>query len=300
MAEQPRRILLVEDREADVALVNELFTSAGWGDLDITHVTHLSQALSAVEDVVFDAILLDLGVPDAHGLATVSQLKEAARSTPIVILSRNEDEELALQALQVGAQEYLLIGRPAGNELTRSIMYAIERQRLEDQLAYLAQYDHLTGLVNRALFRDRLAQAMSRSTRESKMLAVVFVDLDGFKEVNEAHGHELGDTLIRSASQRLRGCVRKTDTLARLGGDQFSVICEGIRSNDDAILVCQKVHDALEQPFYLEGTQVSIGASIGASLFPQDANDPERLLACADDAMYRAKRAGGNRFHLYA
>lgn len=300
MTEQPRKILLIEDRADDVALVKDLFTDAGWGDLDITHVTTLSQALEALDGGPFDAILLDLGVPDAHGLATVSQMREAARSTPIVILSRTEDEELALQALQVGAQEYLLIGRPGGNELTRSIMYAIERQRLEDQLAYLAQYDHLTGLVNRALFRDRLAQAMSRTTRESKMLAVVFVDLDGFKEVNDQHGHTLGDTLIRSASQRLRGCVRKTDTLARLGGDQFSVICEGIRNNDDAILVCQKVHDALGQPFFLEGEQVTVGASIGAALFPQDANDPERLLACADDAMYRAKRAGGDRYHLYA
>ena len=300
MADQPRKILLVEDRADDVAIVKQLFTDAGWGDLDITHVSMLGEALQAVEAGSFDAILLDLGVPDAHGLATVSQMKDAARSTPIVILSRSEDEDLALQALQVGAQEYLMIGRPAGNELTRSIMYAIERQRLEDQLAYLAQYDHLTGLVNRALFRDRLAQAMSRSTRESKMLAVVFVDLDGFKEVNDKHGHVIGDTLIRSASQRLRGCVRKTDTLARLGGDQFTVICEGIRTNDDAILVCQKVHDALGQPFFLEGHQVSIGASIGAALFPQDANDPERLLACADDAMYRAKRAGGDRYHLYA
>lgn len=300
MAEQPRTILLVEDRADDVTLVKELFSDAGWGDLDITHVTVLKEALAAVTEGNFDAILLDLAVPDAHGLGTVSQMRSAARGTPIVILAREEDEELALQALQVGAQGYLLVGRPAGNELTRSIMYAIQRQRLEDQLTYLSQYDHLTGLVNRALFRDRLAQAMSRSTRESKMLGVVFVDLDNFKEVNDQYGNPLGDILIRSASQRLRGCVRKTDTLARLGGDQFAVICEGIRSNDDAILVCQKVHDALSQPFFLEGNQVIIGASIGIALFPQDANDPERLLACADDAMYRAKRAGGGRFNLYA
>ena len=300
MADQPRKILLIEDSESDAALVRDLFADAGWESVDISHVTLLKNGLQAIADSEFDAILLDLGVSDAHGLGTVSQVHDAAHGTPIVILSRSEDDELALQALEVGAHEYLLITDPPGNLLRRSVMKAIERQRHEDQLNYLAQHDHLTGLVNRALFRDRLAQAMSRSTRESKMLAVVFVDLDGFKEVNETYGNELGDTLIRSASQRLRGCVRKTDTLARLGGDQFAIVCEGIRTNDDAILVSQKVHDALEQPFFLEGNQVSTGASIGTALFPQDANDPDRLLACADDAMYRAKRAGGNRYQLYA
>ena len=298
--DQPRKILLIEDNESDVALVKELFADAGWDGVAITHVTLLKDALQSVADASFDAILLDLGVPDGHGLGTVSQVRDAAHGTPLIILSRSVDDELALQALEVGAHEYLRITDPPGNQLTRSVTKAIERQRHEDQLNYLAQHDHLTGLVNRALFRDRLAQAMSRSTRESKMLAVVFVDLDDFKKVNDKYGNELGDTLIRSASQRLRGCVRKTDTLARLGGDQFAIVCEGIRSNDDCVLVCQKVHDALSQPFFLEGNQVATGASVGTALFPQDANDPERLIACADDAMYRAKRAGGDRYQLYA
>ena len=300
MAEQPRKVLLVEDRDSDAGHISQLFADAGWSEIDITHVSSLGAALEAIVETTFDVILLDLGVADAHGLGTVSHVRSAARSTPIVILARSEDEDLALQAQQVGAQEFLLMGEQSGNELTRSVMNAIQRQQQEDQLTYLSQYDHLTGLVNRALFRDRLAQAMSRSTRESKMLGVVFVDLDNFKEVNAEHGNAMGDILIRSASQRLRGCVRKTDTLARLGGDQFAVVCEGIRTNDDAILVCQKVHDALSQPFFLEGSQVIVGASIGIALFPQDANDPERLLACADDAMYRAKRAGGDRYNLYA
>ena len=300
MTEHPRKILLIEEDDEDAALVHGLLEESGWQELNVTRSAHLTEALDTIDNDNFDAILLDLSVPGAHGLATVTQVRDAARDTPIVILTASADEELALQALQVGAQEYLLKGEPAGNQLTRSIMNAIERQRLEDQLNYLAQYDHLTGLVNRALFRDRLAQAMSRSTRESKMLMVLFVDLDNFKDINEAQGHELGDVLLRSASQRLRGCVRKTDTLARLGGDEFAVVCEGIRTNDDVILVCTKVLDALGQPFFLEGSQVTVGASVGAALFPQDANDPERLLACADDAMYRAKRAGGNRYHLYS
>lgn len=300
MTDQPRKILLIEDSEPDVALVKELFADAGWDGVDISQVTLLKEALQAVADASFDAILLDLGVPDSHGLGTVSQMRDAAHGTPLIILSRDEGDELALQALEVGAHEYLRLTDPPGNQLTRSVTKAMERQRHEDQLNYLAQHDHLTGLVNRTLFRDRLAQAMSRSTRESKMLAVVFVDLDGFKDVNEVYGNELGDTVIRSASQRLRGCIRKTDTLARLGGDQFAIVCEGIRTNDDAVLVCQKVHDALSQPFFLEGNQVVTGASVGTALFPQDANDPERLIACADDAMYRAKRAGGDRYQLYA
>ena len=298
--DQPRKILLIEDNESDAALVKKLFAEAGWEGVDISHVGLLKDALQAVQDTAFDAILLDLDLPDGHGLGTVSQVRDAAHGTPLVILSRSEDDDLALQALEVGAHEYLPITDPPGNLLRGSLTKAIERQRHEDQLNYLAQHDHLTGLVNRTLFRDRLAQAMSRSTRESKMLAVVFVDLDGFKDVNEVYGNELGDTVIRSASQRLRGCVRKTDTLARLGGDQFAIVCEGIRTNDDAVLVCQKVHDALSQPFFLEGNQVVTGASIGTALFPQDANDPERLIACADDAMYRAKRAGGDRYQLYA
>ncbi|CAG1015339.1 two-component system, sensor histidine kinase [Burkholderiaceae bacterium] len=171
-----------------------------------------------------------------------------------------------------------------------------QRVSLEAQLRAQATRDGLTGLANRRLFEDRLGQAIAKARRSGDMLAVLFIDLDGFKQVNDSLGHDAGDSLLVEVAHRFGACVREGDTLARLGGDEFTVIIDPLRQKADAGLVARKLLDALAPPFELSGTKVNPSASIGIGVFPQDAADLEALLRYADAAMYEAKRAGKGRF----
>jgi diguanylate cyclase (GGDEF)-like protein/PAS domain S-box-containing protein len=175
-----------------------------------------------------------------------------------------------------------------------------ERRRAEEKLAQLAQYDALTGLPNRALFRDRLEHAVARARREGSLMALAFIDLDRFKEVNDTLGHAAGDAMLRAVAQRLLGCLRDSDTVARLAGDEFTVILEELRSAADVPLVAQKVMAALEQPVEHEGREFAVTASLGFALFPDDGEDAETLLRHADAAMYQGKSDGRNTFQRFA
>jgi diguanylate cyclase (GGDEF)-like protein len=170
------------------------------------------------------------------------------------------------------------------------------RKRVEEQLQYMATHDILTNLPNRFLFNDRLNQAVSKAIRDGRRFAVLFLDLDGFKEVNDHFGHQKGDGILQQVAQRLRGCLRESDTLARLGGDEFSLILEGIQDPLSAAVVPQKLLAALAVPFYLDEEEIIITASIGISLYPEDGDNTEMLVKKADAAMYRAKGLGGNRY----
>jgi diguanylate cyclase (GGDEF)-like protein/PAS domain S-box-containing protein len=193
--------------------------------------------------------------------------------------------------------------RDAFGEAVRMIgamMDISERKRSEEQLAYLAQFDTLTGLPNRNLFRDRLAQAVSRAHREGWITGVAFIDLDRFKEINDTLGHAAGDEVLKAAAGRLRACLREGDTLARLGGDEFTAILEGLKSADAVARVAQKMMGALAAPMSAQGREVFVNASIGFALYPDDGTDADTLLKHADTAMYEAKNAGRNGFKRYA
>jgi two-component system cell cycle response regulator len=209
------------------------------------------------------------------------------------------DQTLALQAVQNGAQDYLVKGQGQPELLTRSIRYAIERKRAEERLTYLAQYDQLTGLVNRTLFRDRLVQAMARSKRLQQPLGLMLLDLDRFKAVNDTMGHNVGDQLLKAVADRLQTCVREVDTVARMGGDEFTIILEGLSSESDISIVAQRITDSLAEPFRLEEHSASIGVSIGITLYPSDDHEIDELLKHADAAMYRAKQRGGSSFQFH-
>ncbi|MFO7576716.1 MAG: diguanylate cyclase [Pelovirga sp.] len=163
-----------------------------------------------------------------------------------------------------------------------------------------AHHDLLTGLPNRRLFLDRLEQEIKHAQRSSLPLAVLFMDLDGFKDVNDALGHEAGDRLLSEVAKRLIDCVRADDTVARLGGDEFTVILTGAMQRKDVELVAQSIIDALAMPFSLAQQPVRISVSIGITLFPQDATSPVALLEAADQAMYKAKKAGSNRMCFFS
>lgn len=175
---------------------------------------------------------------------------------------------------------------------------AIERKRTQSRLEYLAQYDQLTELPNRALFMDRLQIALKRSQRGKLRLAVMYLDMDNFKLINDTHGHGTGDLLLHEVAQRLRQCVRDSDTVGRLGGDEFAILLEDLSRPEDAVLVAKKVLAALSAPYLLDGRRVLSGPSLGIAVYPDQSQDQQHLVKLADEAMYAAKRAGGHRYHL--
>jgi diguanylate cyclase (GGDEF)-like protein len=293
------KILLVEDNAVDARLTQDILAEWSLETFTITHVTRLSEAFRFLARARFDAVLLDLSLPDGYGLSTVRQIHAANPTIAIIVLSGLNDQTLALQAVQNGAQDYLVKGEGPSELLARSIHYAIERKRAEERLTYLAQYDQLTGLVNRSLFRDRLVQAMARSKRLQQPLGLMLLDLDRFKPVNDTLGHSVGDQLLKVVAERLHECVREVDTVARMGGDEFTIILEGLMCEEDISLVARRITTSLSEPFLLGEHQVVISVSIGITIYPTDDHDIDELLTHADAAMYRAKQQGGNSFQFH-
>jgi diguanylate cyclase (GGDEF)-like protein len=292
-------VILIEDNDVDAQLTQDLLAEWSVEEFQITHVKTLNEGLSQLSQQRFDAILLDLSLPDAFGLPTVRQVHATNPSIPLVVLSGVSDQTLALQAVQQGAQDYLVKGQGHPELLARAVRYAIERKRSEERLTYLAQYDHLTGLVNRSLFRDRLVQAMARSKRLQQPMGLMLLDLDRFKAVNDTLGHDVGDELLKAVSERLKSCVREVDTVARMGGDEFTIILEGVASESSIVVVAKRIAESISTAFELKGHSISVGVSIGITVYPHDDHSIDELLKHADAAMYRAKQQGGSGFHFH-
>ncbi|MCG4453959.1 diguanylate cyclase [Pseudomonas sp. MMS21-TM103] len=182
--------------------------------------------------------------------------------------------------------------------VSTQVAAAIERQQMLSRLQFMAQYDQLTQLPNRALLYDRLHTALTRARRDQTQLSLLFLDLDKFKQVNDTFGHTIGDLLLQLVAERIRQCVRESDTVARLGGDEFVVLLEDFHSPDHALLVAEKIRLALNQPFDLNGMAHLVLPSIGVAFYPQHGIDAQQLLKHADNAMYVAKKGGGNRFQI--
>ncbi|MGK2944388.1 MAG: diguanylate cyclase domain-containing protein, partial [Desulfuromonadales bacterium] len=174
-----------------------------------------------------------------------------------------------------------------------------ERELAEEKIWYNAHHDFLTGLPNRRLFLDRLEQEVKHAQRSNLPLSLLFMDLDGFKEVNDSLGHEAGDRLLSDVAERLTDCVRADDTVARMGGDEFTVILTDAKQRKDVEHVARTIVDALAMPFHIAQQPVQISVSIGITLYPQDASSPVALLEAADKAMYKAKKSGSNRMCFY-
>jgi diguanylate cyclase (GGDEF)-like protein/hemerythrin-like metal-binding protein/PAS domain S-box-containing protein len=187
-------------------------------------------------------------------------------------------------------------GRPA---IVGVALDVTEQNRDRKQLKYLAFYDPLTDLPNRSLFYDRLGQALARGNRDREPFALLMLDLDGFKAVNDVYGHETGDALLQAAGRRFQRCVRESDTVARMGGDEFVVLLTGVRDAEAASVVARKILASLGEPFLLGGRECRVGASIGICMSPEDGDDMETLLSRADASMYESKASGRNTFTRY-
>jgi len=291
-------VLLVEDNPDDAELFAGTFGGHGDGPFHITHVDSLTSALEELKQRPPDIILLDLGLPDSSGLATLGSVLDAGRAVPVAVMTGMDDEEIALQAVRAGAQDYIVKGLADNRTVARILRHAIERHRLLTELdearrqeAFRATHDTVTGLANRSLFYDRLDHILARATRYHESFAIAFLDLDSFKEINDVHGHLRGDQVLRDFAARLRHQTRNSDTLARMGGDEFAILMERIGSREAAERHVRGLLDRIRQPFTGDGPPLSITASFGIATYPEDGQVGSDLLRAADRAMYLRKGA---------
>ena len=277
------------------------------GNLEKLRATSMNDAVSLGEDLPGKAWLSQQTVylPDVArapdflraDMADAFAIDLAAVAVPVLA----DTEVIAV---------FELFGRPSHIPDDHSIQFVsaaakqfggvLQRKRAERRLQYLAYYDALTGLPNRVSFNDCLARALADADRHERLVGLIFIDLDRFKDVNDSLGHRTGDRILQAIADRIRQCVRQGDTLSRLAGDEFTLILSDMKHADDAVRVAQGILDKLDQPFYVDGHELSINVSLGITIYPFDENDMEGLLRNADIAMYRAKERGGNSYEFYS
>jgi diguanylate cyclase (GGDEF)-like protein/PAS domain S-box-containing protein len=425
-----KQLLLVEDNPGDARLIREMFNEQGSGNTELTNASSMSEAEKLLNERVFDMILLDLGLPDSQGLEAVRRAHAAAPRVPLVVLTGLDDESLAAQALQVGAQDYLIKGQIETKGLLRALRYAVERKSMEEalfvekeraqvtlnsigdavictdtagkitylnlvaekmtswtrqeaagrpmtevfrildadtrettpnpmeksielnetvhlpsncilvrrdgseapiedsvapihdreghatgavivfrdvsvaramalEMTHSAQHDFLTGMPNRMLLNDRVNQAIAWAQPHSKRVAVLFLDLDGFKHINDSLGHPTGDKLLQSVAKRLVDCVRGSDTVSRQGGDEFVVLLTEVGQSEDAAITARRMLQTVAQAHSVDQHDLHVTTSIGVSVFPDDGLDAETLIKNADTAMYQAKENGRQSYQFF-
>jgi diguanylate cyclase (GGDEF)-like protein len=292
--EDPIRVLLIEDNEADYWHARDLLDAAPHARFTIEWARNLQSGLARLAAAAFDVCLLEQALPDGDGLEIVRAAPARGCDAPIIMLTGRGTFDLDRRAMELGAADYLDKTRIDATLLERTIRYALNRRQQAQRLSRLAQHDELTGLANRSLFNDRLERALAWARRHECIAAVMVLDLNGFKAVNDRLGHVAGDRLLTIMGMRLCSRLRETDTVARLGGDEFALVVENLAKPEHAGLVARKLLDAVAPPITVESDSVTVTASLGVALYPQDGSHGPTLLREADRAMYRAKAEGGN------
>jgi diguanylate cyclase (GGDEF)-like protein len=289
----PFVVLMVEDDLVDNQLLSELLQEADAPVHELVHVRSLAEAIAAVTEIEIDLVLLRLRLPDSDGLETFVRLQAVAPGIPIVPhngLTRSRLEERQLRLPMIADDRRMGLCR--GNDVVRCLQRAVRRRLLEQSLFHLATHDQLTGVANRVLLEDRVRQAVARSRRSGLPGALVFLDLDEFKQINDIHGHERGDRVLVTLAGRLARALRETDTVARFGGDEFILLIEGLADREAIGALIDKIAQVLARPVRIDGLLLRVSASIGVALFPVQGQDMATLIREADGAMYDAKRAG--------
>ncbi len=302
----PRTLLAVEDNPGDARLLREMLRDEGGYNACLLHASNMAEAEVILGDHAVDIILLDLGLPDVQGLDAVRRARAAAPRLPLIVLTGLDDEEVAGQALQEGAQDYIIKGQIDLRGLLRAIRYAVERKSMEDsardmalKIAHTAKHDDLTGLPNRVLLSDRIDFAISLAMRHKTKLAVLFLDLDGFKHINDSLGHSTGDELLKSIGGRVLSSVRGADTVSRQGGDEFVVLLADVQRAEDAAISATRILESVAQVHNIDEQDLHVTASLGISIYPDDGHNAETLIKNADTAMYQAKDMGRHTYQFF-
>jgi len=425
-----KKLLLIEDDIKQYVLIHAMLIGHGMRVFELTHVKSLGDAESYLADHVADVVLMGLEMTNTPGLEGITRIRTAAPRASIVVLSNPRDEPVAMQAIQEGAQDYLIKGQFGPRILMRSLLNSGERKNIEEmlitekeraevtldcigdavictdklgnitflnrvaermtgwsqeesigrgmaeafrivdattrktvinpmtkaisqnlvgrlplncvlihrnghemfiedsaapirdregqvtgavivfrdvtetttlknRLTHLAQHDSLTGLPNRMLLSDRLGQIIALARRQRGRAAVLFLDLDGFKEINDFHGHQVGDRLLQSVANRLQQCIRDPDTVSRQGGDEFVVLLQDLQHPDDAAITAERMLTAVADVHLIDQKQLYVTASIGISVYPGDGKNAETMIRNADNAMYFAKRSGKHSYQFF-
>jgi len=320
------KILVVDDTHANLVAMRRLLADCG---AELLEASSGNQALTMCLDHEFALILLDVNMPDMDGYEVASLLGEAGQlqETPIIFVTAAYADDIhRLKGYRFGAVDY--IAKPVNDAILQSKVRVFlelyearaqlrgtldelsernrqlgveiaERERVEAQIRHQATHDMLTGLPNRVLFHDRLRTAMQRAPRHGVAFALVLLDIDGFKGINDDHGHPAGDALLRAIAGRLLGALRSNDTVARLGGDEFALILEDVADADALLHRCRELGGELAAPYPLDGRRgpfiAQVSASQGIALWGGDARNDEDLIQAADRALYKAKEDGKNR-----
>ena len=294
-------ILVVDDLEDNVALLERLLSDAGYTSVSSTRDPNAVCELQ--RRYRFSLILLDLHMPGKDGFQVLEELKQVEEDDYVPVLVITAQPMHKLRALRDGAKDF--ISKPFDvTEMLIRVRNMLEVRLLHEAardhgktLASLALTDPLTGLANRRLLVDRLSMEMVHARREQCGLAVLYLDLDGFKEINNTLGHAAGDTLLKMVAARLQSTVREEDTVARLGGDEFVIVLR-LTEGVDAGQVATKVIAAVARPYLIEGNAASVTISAGIGLYPVHGEDPDALMKSADLALYEAKRSGKNDYRM--
>ena len=296
---EPTRILLIEGDPHTALLIGEMLRATWPEGLALAHAQGLGDATQELLDHGATCVLLDLSLLGSDQLGLIEHVRTAAPDVPILVLAERADEEMELGAIRAGAQDYLVKRELHPALLRRSLRYGIERKRSEVQLAHLALHDSLTGLPNRALFLDRLGVALDRSRRTGGLVAVLFLDVDHFKRVNDSHGHAAGDQVLAVLAERLLDTLRPMDTVARFGGDEFTFLFEDLASEREVVMIADRISREVTLPIGLEAGEASVTVSIGIAMVADPSIPRETVIREADAAMYRAKELGRSRYELF-
>lgn len=305
------RVLLVDDDEDDYVITADLLSDISERSYELQWASTYEDALRLIEEETFEICLFDYSLGERSGMDLLREAIRRGCNVPIILMTGRGDSDVDLEAMRAGAADYLCKRDMNRDLLDRSIRYAIQHRRAEDRIVRMAYYDNLTNLPNRALFHDRLKHALAHAERYEVNSALLFIDLDDFKRINDTLAHRIGDFLLQGIADRLSRYIRTSDTVARqkefgvtntvarLGGDEFTVFLTEINSLENVSKVARRILNILSQPFELEGHEVFITASVGIAIYPNDGKDMDTLLKNADIAMYHAKEEGKNNFQFY-
>ena len=317
------KVLIIDDSPEDREAYKRLLRKASGQDFETVEADTGRGGIHSVHAERPDCILLDTGLPDIDGLELLAELLADPRTVevPVVMLTGKGNEAVSVEALKRGALDYAVKGDLTSEGLSRAILNAVDKMALRQNLTlkqrelerakvelqeatalarHEATHDHLTGLANRELFLEHLRTALELSRRHEHRMAVLFLDLDGFKRINDTLGHASGDRLLLAVAERLASLVRVSDVACRIGGDEFTILLHELPNPDAAGVVAQKVVDELSRGFEVGDRPLLVACSVGIAVYPGDGESADALLAHADAAMYEAKRGGGSTFRFYS
>lgn len=291
------QILVVESHNDDFNKLESALNNSSSKSYKIQRFTEINA--KQLVDNQFDCLLLSHAPENGITIDTLKQILELKLDTPIIFLTQQLEEKIDKLAINLGADDCLPKKELTAAFLCHAIQHAIQRKQAEAKLAHIATHDRLTGLANRYLLYEHLEHAISLAKRTEGQFAVLFVDIDKFKLINDSLGHEIGDMLLIQVAQKLHDCVRETDIVARLGNDEFAILLENIGNSRNIALIAEKIQKAMLPVFNLQRHELFITASIGIASFPECGLTPSQLAKSAESALHKAKEIGRNNFHFF-